>query len=315
MKKNTKIFLFILGAILVLWLVNSDLTTGTKTAIFVGVFLYFVISEQNKRFITSQGKIHKTPSYKLDITLQPDWYKLYKRVSKPKSEKEWEKELEKKIKKSDESDLWQRSYHFTEYYDSVSGLTTRFQRIFLKNGKQLSSPVNEFGDFGYVFESDRDLESNRKDKEGNSESMHGKLAFEITEDSIRNNVFDKHIGGRSIPEKEDYLFTFPLYEVFNFLFTLGQRFHGTEDKPIIKWPDQIEKKFKELGIKYEIYFDYKPIQFDIEKHDKEIYEKLGKPKIALYGDDEGYLTADEASYWVKLKIFRPGENDRVPAKN
>jgi hypothetical protein len=279
--------------------------------VILGIY-YFVKSKKQNNMT---GIFKQNFSYKLDITLQPDWYKLYKKVSTPKSEKEWEKELEEKIKKSDESDLWQRSYHFTEYYDSASGLTTRFQRIFLKNGKQLSLPVDEFGDFGYVFEADRELEFDKKDKDGNLESLRGKLAFEITEDSIRNNVFDKHIGGRSIPEKEDYLFNFPLYEVFNFLFTLGQRFHETEDKPIIKWPDNIEKKFKELGIKYETYFDYEPTQFDIEKHDKELYEKLGKPKIALYGDDKGYLTSDEASYWVKLKIFRPSENDRIPTES
>jgi len=34
-----------------------------------------------------------------------------------------------------------------------------------------------------------------------------------------------------------------------------------------------------------------------------------------YGDDKGYLTSDEASYWVKLKIFRPSENDRIPTES
>lgn len=280
--------------------------------VILGIYYFAKAKKQNNM----TGIFKQNFSYKLDITLQPHWYKLYKKVSSPKSDKEWEKELEEKIKKSDEFDLWQRSYHFTEYYDSSSGLTTRFQRIFLKNGEQRSSPVDEFGDFGYVFEADRKLEFGRKDKDGNLESLRlGKLAFEITEDSIRNNVFDKCIGGRSIPEKEDYLFTFPLGEVFDFLFRLGQRFHETEDKPIIKWPDYIEKKFKELGIKYETYFDYEPTQFNIEEHDKELYEKLGEPKIALGGDDEGYLTSDEANYWVKLKIFRPNENYRIPTKN
>ena len=120
-------------------------------------------------------------------------------------------------------------------------------------------------------------------------------------------------------EKEDYLFQFPLDKIFNFLLALGQRFHGLERNTIIKWPDHIEKEFKELGIKYETSFDYEPNPFDIEKHDKEFYEKWGQPKITLSSSkrNNGYFKSekDGTSFGISLKIFRPGENDRVATGN
>ncbi len=271
-------------------------------ALIVGVYYY----SKSKKTNVGTNLFKQNFSYKLEITLEPNWNSLYKKLVNPKSEEEWKKLLDKKISKidnSDDSGLWGRRYHFTEYYDSASGLTNRFQTTFTRN-KNLFSTVDEFGDFGLIFESDRDLSQNSEDR--------GKLGVEINESSIRNNIYDKYVGGRSIPEKEDYLYNFPLHDVFSFLFTLGQRFHEAEENPIIKWPDHIEEKFKQLGIKYETYFDYEPTIFDIEKEDKEFFDKIGKPKVALFGDEKGYLTSDIAHYWIKLKIFRPNENDRIP---
>jgi len=45
--------------------------------------------------------------------------------------------------------LWGSQYVFTEYYDSASGLTTRFQ-----NGERYPHPVDEFGVTGYIFDVD-----------------------------------------------------------------------------------------------------------------------------------------------------------------
>jgi len=74
-----------------------------------------------------------------------------------------------------------------------------------------------------------------------------------------------------------------------------------------------------LGIKYETSFDYEPNPFDIEKHDKEFYEKWGQPKITLSSSkrNNGYFKSekDGTSFGISLKIFRPGENDRVATGN
>ena len=286
-------------------------------AIIAGTYFYSRLKKQGNLNDNMPQIFKQKFSYKLDIYIEPNWYKIYKKLHSAKSEKEFEKifeEKHKKMEKDDTSSLWGRRYCFTEYYDSVSGLTTRFQRVIYQNGKQYFYPVDEFGNRGYIFESDSSSHLNIQDKNYEKKrNEHLKLSVQVGENFIRNDIFDKHIGvPRSDYEKENYLFLFPLGEVFNFLFTLGQKFHDRENKPIIKWPDNIEKKFKELGIKYEIFFDYEPTEFKIEKHDKELYEKLGKPKTALFGDEKGYLSSDEASYGVNLKIFRPSENNRIP---
>lgn len=259
-------------------------------------------------------------SYKLDISIQPNWYNLYKKICSPKNEKQFDKEVSEKIKKiknDDTSSLYGRRYQFTEYYDSASGLITRFTRAYLNNEKQYFYPVDEFRDSGYIFEEDNKI-GGPNDTEEKRQARH-KLSVQVGEDFIRNDIFDKYVGGPRADfdyKKQNYLFQFPLTDVFNFLFSLGERFHETEMHTIIKWPDNIEKKFKESGINYKTYFDHEPEQFDIEKHDKVFFEKIGKPKISLYSDSTGrnegfFETEDNISYNIKLKIFRPNENDRI----
>jgi len=292
-------------------------------AIIVGVW-YFAKSKKQHPAENNMPQIFKQKfSYKLDIHIEPNWYNLYKKLHNPKSEKDFDKVVEAKIKETEKDDgstnLWGRRYYFTEYYDSASGLTQRFQRVICQNGKQYFYPINEFGDRGYVFASDDKFDVREGDEKRDARQ---KLSIDIGEDFIRNDIFDKYIGGPKSDfdyEKENYLFQFPLSDVFSFLFALGHRFHDTEGNTIIKWPDQIEKKFKEFGIEYETYFDYDPEPFDIEKHDKEFFEKWGKPKICLYGEDvfhSGYLvTKDKTYYGVQLKMFRSGENDRIGWEN
>ena len=297
--------------------------------VIFGIY-YFSKSKKQHPSENNMPQIFKQKfSYKLDVTIEPDWTALYKKIIKPESEKEWEKLVKEREKVEEEwrefnkdngEGIFGRRYNFTEYYDSASGLTTRFQKVIYQNGEQCFTPVDEFGNRGYLFGSDSGfhafVHAFDKDETDEKREARKKLTVEIGEDFIRNDIFDKHIGGPRLDyEEENYLFQFPLFDVFNFLFALGHRFHGTEGNTIIKWPDQIEKKFKELGIEYETYFDYDPEPFDIEKHDKEFFEKWGKPKICLYsGDrfDSGYLvTKDKTYYGVQLKMFRPGENDRI----
>jgi hypothetical protein len=252
---------------------------------------------------------NKNFSYKLDIALLPHWGNICKKVYNPKSEKEWNESVEEKIKKMKEEgdtfSLWGRRYYFTEYYDSASGLITRFQGVGCENGKQYFSPVDEFGDLGYIFESDKPFGPKQIDEQY-------KLSIKVSEDSIYHDVLDRNIGGEKVFfEKDNCLFKFPLSDVFNFLFTLGQHFKDAEGSTVIKWPDFIEQKFKELNIKYELYLDYEPVLLDIEKQDKDFFNQIGKPKIADSFVDKGFLESNEATYYIKLKIFRPGENDRI----
>ena len=223
-------------------------------------------------------------SYKLDIHIEPNWYNLYKNLCNPISEKMWEKSLSDKINASKKDDgsinLWGRQYYFTEFYDSSSGLMTRFQRVICYNGKQYFYPVDEFRDRGFVF----DIDSASAVSENQDEmDTRDKLSIEIGENFIRNDIYDKCIGGPRPDfdyEEENYLFNFPLYEVFSFLFALGQRFHNAERHNIIKWPDQIEQEFKKSGIEYETYFEYEPEPFDIKKRDKKFFDRWASLKFA-----------------------------------
>lgn len=265
-------------------------------------------------------------SYKLEIYIEPRWYEIYKKISNPKDEEKWEKTTSKKVEDFEKSDdksssLWGRRYIFTEYYDSVSGLTSRFQRVLFWNGGQKFYPVDEFGDAGWVFDADSSLKA-KIDESDDARESREKLSIEIGENFIRNEIFDKYIGGARSGfdyEKENYLFSFPIQEVFDFLLALGTRFHDTENNTIIKWPDQIEAKFKEHGIKYETHFDHEPKEFNIQEHDAAFYEKWGKPKICLFGGkrfQSSYLIGpDGTHYGIDLKIFRPGENDRIGFEN
>ena len=252
----------------------------------------------------------------LDIHIEPWWFKPYKNASGEASEKKLSKEKEKKSEDVDPN-LYGRRCYFTEYYDPSTGLTTRFQRTFFPSGKQAPYPVDEFGDRGYFFDCDSGLGASANESDEKREQRK-KLSIDIGDNFIRNDIFDKYIGGPRADfdyEKGGYLFAFPLHEVFNFLFALEQRFHETEANTVIKWPDAIEKKFQELGIKYETFFDYEPTEFNIEEHDKEFFEKWGKPKISLHSSERsgGHLASekDGTSFGVSLKMFRPGENDRI----
>lgn len=288
--------------------------------IILGIYFYAKSKKKNPINNNMPEMFKDKFSYKLDIHIEPNWYKIYKKLHGPKSEKEFEKifeEKHKKMEKDDTSSLWGRRYCFTEYYDSASGFTARFQRVICLDGKQYFYPVDEFGNKGYIFDSDSGL-NQPLDEDDKKREAREKLSVEIGEDFIRNDIFDKHIGGHKGSwdyEKENYIFSFPLYEVFNFLLALGTRFHNTERNTIIEWPENIQKKFSEAGIEYEKIFDYEPTLFDIEKHDKDFYEKMGRPKISLYSSNRfnsTYLKDKDGTYYgVELKIFRPGENDRV----
>jgi hypothetical protein len=126
------------------------------TWIFIGIIILWIYYVTNKRpsdFGNKDNTLKDNYSYRLDIYIEANWRAIYKKLCSPKSESNWKKFLSEKIRESkdENSSLWGRRYYFTEYYDSISGLTTRFQRIICQNGNQFFYPVDEFGDRGYIF--------------------------------------------------------------------------------------------------------------------------------------------------------------------
>lgn len=78
-------------------------------AIILGIYFYVKSKKQNP-VNNNMPEIFKNKfSYKLDIHIEPNWYKIYKNLLGSKTEKEIEKILEEKHKKMEEDDtssLW-----------------------------------------------------------------------------------------------------------------------------------------------------------------------------------------------------------------
>ena len=83
--------------------------------------------------------------------------------------------------------------------------------------------------------------------------------------------------------------------------------------------DKLQSLFDESQGYYESFLDTNNMYKKGQLSDKEFFEKWGKPKISLYSSDRnsGYLTSekDGTSFGVSIKIFRPGENDRISTRN
>ena len=240
-------------------------------------------------------------AYKLDVSLTPYWPKLAEKIAGSKTSKELDEMFAGRDKDSD-AGLYGSYFHFTEYYDTASGLTMRFQTSAVGE-KTHTNPVDEFLAYGSMF--------GHKMGPNVDRVQENKYSIAITEDSIRNNCFDQHIGGfSSYGAKEDYLVIFPLDSIVKFLAEVGLRFHDVEDNLVLKWPDHIEKELEEAGFSYDPRIEYEPTVFDIEKHDKDFYEKNGRPKFSLYGGDDAVFEGKEVEYRIKFKMFRPKNNDR-----
>jgi len=301
---------WIVGVVTFMCLLYSDLPPGTKAAVGVGIGLYLIMSERlarlEKTLSLSTHDVSEDlsiPSYKLRVHITPNWFRLYQKAT-GLSEEDTTKCIEEKRKELEDSEsecIYGRTYTFTEYYDSLSGLTTRFQTVRYPSGKRETMPVDSFGERGYFFDSNDEfiMPSEVEDYDA-AKKEQDKLAIEVGECFICNEN-----------EDENYLFDFPLDAIVEFLLALGTRFHNAENKLIIKWPDQIQAKFEELGIKYEYYIDYEPELFEINKRDKAFYKKWGQPQVALYGRKETSMSQENTFFDVKLKAFRPRENQRI----
>jgi hypothetical protein len=254
MKKIKQIFPWILGAILFLWLINSDLTTGTKTTIFIGVFLYLIISEQNKRFRrvenavglldnqTPQDEIFKTPSYKLDIILEPNWIEIVKKLAEDnKTDVEkfiTEIKNDKKLNIVEDKGLFGKLFRFVYFYDGVSHL----EQVWSDHYKTF---VDEIEIRGNIFESE------------NLFSWIGHKKYEnnnITNTLVMTAGF---IGFHTVlPDGDvmdgDKLSVLPFGEISQFFINLHKNIGlwGPMYK-IKKFPQNLAQEFEKNQIKYE----------------------------------------------------------------
>jgi hypothetical protein len=126
-----------------------------------------------------------------------------------------------------------------------------------------------------------------------------------------DDFYESYLGEEELSEVAE----FPLNWVFNFLFAIGERFHGGEENIVIKWPEYMEKEFERVGVTPNSN-KYKPALWELERDDKDFFERIGKPEISAFNNDGSFdfgyqkfeFDAKRISYQVKLKIFLPGKD-------
>lgn len=267
--------------------------------------------------------------------MSPDLQRFYEGMCGDDGKKQWFwKDFEKQIA-AEMKEPWglinRRQYIFTEYYDAATWMIQRFQKIrtVTDKGESVSfSEVEKFGENGFLFKRDWDLYISAKHRSKKKVEL-DKRSVDIGENYIRNTTCDECVGWpkRSFDyEPENYLFFFPLAEVFEFLYEFWAKYaysahaDGVENKLIVKWPDKIEKRLKEEDIKYECYRgDWGEDLFDIEGTDKDFYERWQGVKVSRYDEGgpfwgSGFFRWSD-SYWimysVKVKVFKPRTNERL----
>lgn len=249
MKKIKKYFFLILGLMLLLWLVISDLTPGTKTAIFIGGFLYWIISEQNKKLRGIEGGLlrdimsqNKTPSYKLDIFLEPNWHEIIKKLAKDnKTDVEkfiTEIENDKKLSIVENKGLFGKYFHFVYFYDGVSHLEQVWSDYY-------KTFVDEVEIRGKIFE---------------GENIFSWIGHKKYEDNNITNTLVMTAGfigfHTSLPDgdvmDDDKLSVLPFGEIVNFFINLHKNIGiwGPMYK-IKKFPQNLTQEFEKNKIKYD----------------------------------------------------------------
>lgn len=225
------------------------------TAIVIGVFLYLIISEQNKRFRrvenavglldnpTPQDEIFKTPSYKLDIILEPNWHEIITKLAKDNNTdaKKFIDEIKKDKKLNIEEDkgLFGKRFRFVYFYDRVSHL----EQIWSDHHKTF---VDEIEIRGKIFESENYVVNwigNKKYKDNNIADT-----LVITPGYIGFNTVLPY----GAVMDDDKLSIFPFREINEFFISLYKNigWWGPMYK-IKKFPKNLAQEFEKNKIKCE----------------------------------------------------------------
>jgi hypothetical protein len=243
-------------------------------------------------------------SYRMKIRVEPNWDAIVKRILGPDASVGFS-ELMGKAEAVPA--IWknlQRTYDFTEFFESRSGLTVRFQRT---NAREISYAnfVDEFRDCNRLFGSGVIV----PDDETN------KFSVEVTERSIRNECFDQFIGGISPWIDGEKFFLIPIEAILEFVIALQLLLPETKTNSIIKWPDQIEQSLKKNDIKYEAPFSFKPNMVSIEQKAPEFFRTYGYPQVAaMEASPTPWFISECAYYALEIETFTEeiaGRNSRL----
>jgi len=230
-------------------------------------------------------------SYRLKISMEPDWAEIIRQAVGLKDERE-QREFGLKLPNPPQPDrMLHKRYDFTEFFDSRSGLTVKFQRIHL-DGATYSGFVKGFRDGGYLFGRTNPLLP---------EEQNDKCLIEVTEHSIGIGFFDRNIGSTFT---NDPIFAVPIDALLEFGVALQLRFPDLTTSHVLKWPESIEMALQRRGTQYKTMFDFTPDERDLEDEDREFFERYGRPKLATTASwPTPYFLAPSCYYCIELEVF------------
>ncbi|MBN2087896.1 hypothetical protein JW758_06140 [Candidatus Peregrinibacteria bacterium] len=252
--KTKKMILWAIAIIILMLIGMSDLTPGTKTAIFVGIMLFWIISEQEKRhsqkirtvadYVDNKEK-EKPISYKIDVVVNPNWHEILMHFAKElkMSESDVQKEIfkNKKMGIMEEKGLYGKGFRFVNFYNGISNLEqiwSDYHKTFLDDMEIRGGVFGDKDGFFYSF------------------NLHKKIPKKFKNCKLFNPILisPKSIGfdTAGLIGYSEKIQEFPFWEIFRFLKDINKNVGlGCEMNKIKKFSKELEKTFKKYKVKYE----------------------------------------------------------------
>ena len=257
------------------------------------------------------GQKKPLPSYRLFVSLEPDWLDLYTKAVGAADREEVTDELRNFLNQEDEfnANLWGRRYNFVEDYSPSTGHTARYQTTKLFNGSQVFVPVSEFEEKGFFFHSQSPfVPSTPTETYEERENANHACSLHITESYICNNIFDRHIGGPKVfYDESDYLLRLPTDLIVNFLYDLGRHFSASKHL-ILVWPDKIVEAMAECNVKYETHCAFEPDELSLRGAPRIFKQRWSGARVADHrkGHRLNYFMSVGQTYFsINLECFHP----------
>ncbi len=219
--------------------------------IAVAMGAFYFIGQRLKRIenyinITEDSPINNKPiSYQVAISVELEWKKVIRWCfPKLETDEEMWKFVESLQKDSElnldqEAGLFQRSFEFVEFYDSVSGLNpiwSTHRKIF----------TDDMEVWGYVFKNGEKYKTNIRDKFPDNR-IRRMMVISPSFIGFRSDLPDGSMGD------EDKITQFPYYSVINFFADVQQNSGTTWGGELMvkKFPEKLQQLFDKYQIKYD----------------------------------------------------------------
>ncbi|MDX9893370.1 MAG: hypothetical protein RB292_03055 [Patescibacteria group bacterium] len=252
MKKSNNLIKWAIGIVVVIFFLSADFTPGTKMAIGVGAALYWMLFSIDRRLKKVENEVgvvdivgaekYKTPSYKLDIVITPEWHEIIKKLAKDNktTAEKFVNEIkkDKSLNTDEDKSLYGKSFRFVYFYNHLSNL----EQIWSDHYKTF---IDDIEIRGNIFETKNFFSwiNHKKYKDNN----------------ISNTLVirPEYLGFHTIlPDgdvmDEDKFSIFPFNTVLEFFIIMHNSSSRLDPmRRVKKFPGSLVKEFKEDKIKYE----------------------------------------------------------------